>query len=68
MAPTREQLLSRATTTAAINAAKETCPSGHPYDPVNTYVHEGTRRYCRACNRQRQAEWRARNPRRTRST
>jgi hypothetical protein len=35
------------------NVAKTHCPSGHPYDEVNTYVlpSRPTARYCRACSR-----------------
>lgn len=33
-------------------ARKTHCPAGHPYDEVNTYVHDG-RRWCRACARVR---------------
>lgn len=45
---------------AAQNAAKTHCPSGHPYDEVNTLRLNG-RRHCRACSaakgrRQRAAE------------
>ena len=32
----------------AANARKTHCPSGHPYDQVNTNWYDG-RRYCRAC-------------------
>jgi hypothetical protein len=41
------------------NTAKEFCPSGHPYDVVNTRVHatkSGIGRQCRKC----QAEWASR--------
>lgn len=31
------------------NAAKTTCPKGHPYSPENTYI-SGGRRFCRECN------------------
>lgn len=34
------------------NARKTHCPQNHPYDEVNTYVHNG-HRYCRTCNRTR---------------
>lgn len=34
----------------ALNAARTECPSGHPYDAVNTYLYDG-RRYCKSCNR-----------------
>lgn len=41
---------------AAINAAKEHCPVGHPYDEENTFRYTDTgghvRRKCRACNRE----------------
>jgi len=37
------------------NQAKTHCPSGHPYDAVNTYTRpgDGRQRYCRACQRAR---------------
>lgn len=35
----------------AINARKTQCANGHPFDGTNTYFH-GTRRQCRACNRE----------------
>lgn len=34
---------------AAVNAAKDCCPSGHLYDEANTRIYRG-RRYCRTCN------------------
>lgn len=34
---------------AARQAATTHCPSGHPYDPPETY--SGTRRHCRTCSR-----------------
>lgn len=56
-----------------INIFKTHCPKGHPYDAANTYIYPvRTRRrgnhsrkanggrYCRACNRQRVAEYQAR--------
>lgn len=33
-----------------LNAAKDSCPQGHPYDRHNTYLHGG-RRHCRKCRR-----------------
>lgn len=40
------------------NGSKTHCPSGHPYDVVNTH-HHGGRRHCRSCSRLRMAEKRA---------
>lgn len=31
---------------------KEHCPSGHPFDEANTYMHRGNQ-HCRACNREK---------------
>ena len=43
------------------NAVPTECPSGHPYDEVNTgFVSTSGHRYCRACHRIRAAERRAR--------
>ncbi|KKM20386.1 hypothetical protein LCGC14_1645960 [marine sediment metagenome] len=36
------------------NWSKTHCPRGHPYDEANTYRDRRDRRYCRACNRERQ--------------
>lgn len=34
------------------NAAKDSCPLGHPYDEQNTYIYPGrSKRGCRACRR-----------------
>lgn len=41
---------------AAVNAAKVSCPKGHPYDEQNTYqvtTKKGPSRRCRQCNRDR---------------
>lgn len=40
----------RGDTLGARCAAKTHCPSGHPYDEVNTRLYQG-RRYCRECHR-----------------
>jgi hypothetical protein len=32
------------------------CPAGHPYDETNTWVSVKGWRYCRTCNRERQAQ------------
>lgn len=40
------------------NKSKTHCPSGHPYDEENTYLYE-TSRYCRQCQRDAAARWRA---------
>lgn len=39
----------RGNTIPAAHALKTQCPSGHPYDEVNTRWYQG-RRYCRACD------------------
>lgn len=39
----------RGTSFAAVNAAKDECDDGHPFDLLNTYWH-GDRRCCRRCN------------------
>lgn len=39
----------RGSSFTAVFAKKTHCPSGHPYDDVNTRWYEG-RRYCRACH------------------
>jgi len=45
----------RGNTFQAVNAAKTSCPQGHPYDSENTYWHKATSRYpsgrreCRIC-------------------
>lgn len=40
----------------ARNKRKTTCPRGHPYDAVNTYVNPGSGwRLCRTCQRDRSA-------------
>lgn len=40
-----------------INVSKTHCPRQHPYDETNTrYSHNGTRRNCRACQREKRAE------------
>ena len=58
-AVTGQENLLRGETVAAIHAAKTRCPRGHAYDEVNTWHHRGER-HCRACNREKQAERRAR--------
>ena len=51
--------LLRGETVTASHAAKTHCPRGHCYDEKNTWHHRGER-HCRACNREKQAERRAR--------
>ena len=51
-AVTRQVNLLRGETLAAENAAKESCPKGHPYDYENTYHYRGYR-YCRTCSGKR---------------
>lgn len=41
------------------NTDRTHCPHGHPYDEANTYLYHG-HRLCRACNRRRGQELRAR--------
>lgn len=43
----------------AVNAAKTHCPQGHPYDDENTHLRPCGRRRCRACERERNARYRA---------
>ena len=38
------------------NGKKTHCPSGHPYDEANTYMHPTGRRCCRTCARERAAQ------------
>lgn len=46
---------------AAVNAAKEECDSGHPFDLLNTYYPpDGRGRQCRTCNREAVARYRGR--------
>jgi hypothetical protein len=44
---------------AANNAIKTRCPAGHTYSPENTRTRNG-KRYCKACDRDRKRESRAR--------
>lgn len=53
----RENNLS-SNTVAAINAAKDRCPKGHPYDESNTRYYRRMR-FCRRCKRDRDALYRA---------
>lgn len=46
----------------AANARAAACLRGHPFDAENTYIDRRGRRQCRACRRQRQAQFRERNP------
>jgi len=34
---------------SAVNAAKEACDQGHPFDAANTYLHPAGMRVCRTC-------------------
>lgn len=45
---------------AAVNAAKEACDHGHPFDLLNTYYPPDGRRQCRTCNRAAVARYRER--------
>lgn len=50
------------------HASRQECPSGHPYDDINTYVYPGERahRACRLCRAENQRRWKAQNPERAR--
>lgn len=41
------------------DALKTRCPQSHPYDEANTYVSPKGHRFCRACNRDACARYRA---------
>lgn len=45
--------LLRGDTITARHAAATTCPQGHPYSEINTYVHPEGERVCRTCHRER---------------
>lgn len=49
----------RSQAVGALNAGKLFCVRGHPFDEANTHRY-GSRRVCRACNRVRYAERKAR--------
>ncbi len=57
---TRENTL-RGNSFAGVNARKTHCPQGHPYSEENTYKNPAypNGRYCRQCERNRQADRRA---------
>lgn len=42
------------------NTIKTHCPQDHPYDEANTHVTKEGKRTCRACSRDRMAQWRER--------
>lgn len=42
-----------------VNASKDVCPQGHPYDEANTIRRSKGGRGCRACHRDEQARYRA---------
>lgn len=50
----------RGTAPAAVNAKKDRCHRGHPFDVKNTYISRDGKRQCRVCIRDRQRERRAR--------
>ena len=52
---TRRENLLRGETVAAVNAAKTSCPKGHPFSDANTYFHHG--RHCRICRREAWQAW-----------
>lgn len=48
-----------------VNASKDFCPSGHPYDSENTYWYPGKpHRACRKCRRENLRRWKSENPER----
>lgn len=57
---TRENVL-RGVGPTAINAAKDQCVNGHPFDKANTQIRPGGGRRCRACHRDHQREYRRRH-------
>ena len=44
---------------ADFHASKSHCPSGHPYDEINTYVSKSGSRSCRTCKREQMRATRA---------
>jgi hypothetical protein len=48
----------RGTSFSAVNARKDECDSGHPYDLFNTYYRPNGHRDCRTCIRARVAKYR----------
>ena len=50
----------RGTSFAAVNAAKDECDHGHPYDLFNTYWRPDGHRDCRICIRRRVKEYKQR--------
>lgn len=45
---------------ANINAVKDACKNGHPYDESNTYTTKQGWRSCRECHREWSREWKRR--------
>lgn len=58
LVPQRTNILRGANHVAA-QAQRTHCPAGHAYDAANTYRDSQGRRYCRACQRERQRARRA---------
>ncbi len=56
---THAENIARGLTVPAANLIKTECPAGHPYDEVNTYVHQG-RRACKECRREHARRYKAR--------
>jgi len=44
---------------SAVNARKDECIHGHPFDAANTYINRDGWRGCRTCNRERRRHYRA---------
>lgn len=53
---TQQENILRGIGRSAVNAEKTHCPRGHKYTPENVWINSG-RRYCRACRRSLNAEY-----------
>lgn len=58
-AVSHQENMRRSLSPTGLNAAKDTCKHGHPFDEENTRWRPTGGRDCRACNRRSTAEWRA---------
>jgi hypothetical protein len=56
---TQQENLRRGTGASALNAAKNECKNGHPFDLFNTYFDANGWRHCRACMKEREQKYRA---------
>lgn len=59
-AVTRRVNVLRGRSFAAVNAAKQACSKGHPFDSDNTYIRPNGNRDCRACGTERQRAYQRR--------